>query len=81
MLKVKDDLESALIGLVFVHLLNVWLGCMSSSYGQYAFGMNAIKILSLCHDEDRLRFHLIGNWRNEEWLFWTVMVRKTSSAA
>ncbi len=81
MSKVKENLESVLIGQVFIHLVNIWLRCVSPSYGQYALVMNAIKNLSLCHDEDRPRFHLIGNWQNEEWLFWKVPVRKTSSAA
>lgn len=42
--------------------------------------MKAIKILNLRHHEDRLRFHLIVCWQNEEWLFWTVLVTKNQAA-
>ena len=66
---------------MFIYLLDVWIDYVLLSYGQHASGMKAIKILNLCHGEDRLRFHLIVYWQNEEWLFWTVLVRKTITAA
>lgn len=80
-MKAEDKLDYVLIGLVFIYLVDVWGGCVLLGYGQYALGMKAIKILNLCHDEDRPRFHLIVRWQYEEGLFWTVLARKTIIAA
>lgn len=64
---------------MLIYLL--WIDCVLLSYGPHALGKKAIKILNLCHDEGRLCFHLIVYCQNRKWLFWTVLVRKTSIAA
>lgn len=66
---------------MFICLVDAWTDSVVFSYGQYAFGMKAIKILNLCHDEGTLCFHPIVYWQNEEWLFYTLLVGKTIIAA
>lgn len=39
---------------MLIYLLDVWIDCVLLSYGQCASGMKAIKMLNLCHGEDRL---------------------------
>lgn len=63
---------------MLIYLVDVQIDCALLSYGPYALGRKAIKILNLCHDEGSLYFHLIVYCQNKEWLFWTGLVSITA---